>query len=153
MHYLIQATLAELRDATKDVFDGVAWVKAWKDHGGEKYVAHYTDGQACISGPLIGNPALPWFEIQCEGDTATTILGALGFPYDLMINELHKPGHLRGAYKASIASPRNSRSLIRNQGGAVIGVTANFSICGTSLAASFLAGEDPEEAEEITGLE
>lgn len=152
MHYLIQATLAELKDATMDIFDGVYWVKDWTDHGGETYVAHYKQGQAVISGPLIGNPALPWFEIQCEGDTAVPILDALGFPYGLMKDELRKPG-LRGAYKASIANPRNSRSLIRNSGGQAVGVTAGFSICGTNLAASFLAGEEAEEAEEITGLE
>lgn len=151
MHYLIQATLAELRDSCKDVFDGVQWVKAWAVHGGDKYVAHYTQGQAVISGPLMAvNPNAPWFEIQCVDPT---ILDALGFPYGLMRDELRKPGHLRGAYKASIASSGNSRSHVRNEAGAVIGVTPNFTICGTHPAGSFLTGEDPEDAEEIAGLE
>ena len=50
-------------------------------------------------------------------------------------------------------SPANSRSIIRNQAGNAVGVTPDFTICGTNPAVNFMAGEDPEEAEEITGLE
>ena len=153
MHYLIQTTLAELRDAALEVFDGEAWVKAWAEHGGEKYVAHYTEGQAVISGPIMAtNPNAPWFEIQCSVPELVTRLAEIG-EINFMRDELRKPGHLRGAYKASIASEGNSRSLIRNSLGNVIGVTPNFMICGTNPAGSFMAGEDSEEAEEILGLE
>jgi hypothetical protein len=151
MHYLVQATLAELQAAAVDVFDGVDWVKAWQDHGGDKYIGHYTQGQLVLSGPLIsGNPTEPWFEVQCANDA---VLDDLGFPYGLMRDEVRKPGHLRGAYQASIASPVNDRRLIRNGANQVVGVTPNFVICGTHPAASFLAGEDVDTAEEITGLE
>ncbi len=153
-HYLIQATLAELRDDTLKVFDGeFSWVDAWAEHGGGKYVAQYTEGQAGIAGPLMaGNPNVPYFEVQCSVPELVTRLAEIG-GITLMRGELRPPGHLRGAYRASISSPANSRSLIRNSSGKVVGATADFAICGRDFVASFLAGEDPEEAEEITGLE
>lgn len=127
------------------------------DHGGEKYVAHFSlsgggVGQANISGPLMtGNPNLPWMEVQCSDVRVMDQLGAS--EYGLMKLELRKPGHLQGAYRSSIANPGNSRKLIRDSQGRVKGCTPNFMICGTTPEASFLAGEDVGEAEEITGLE
>ena len=140
MHYLIQATLGDLQAASS----------GWNVDGGDRYIGFFPGGIAYLSGPLIGNPTLPWFEIQCTDDA---VLDALGFPYGLMRDELRKPGHLRGAYKASIANPGNSRRIIRNGAGEAVGVTPDFTICGTNHTASFMAGEDPDEAEEITGLE
>lgn len=154
MHYLIQTTLEELKDATRKYFDGVSWVDSWDEHGGGKFVAQYTEGQANFGGPLMaGNPNLPYYEVICSVPALADRLSTLGNEWGLMIDEVRKPGHLRGVYKASIANPANSRSLIHNSSGNVIGVTADFTITGRNFEASFLAGEDPEEAEEILGLE
>lgn len=139
-HYLIQVTLGELQAASV----------GWNVEGGDRYVGFYDAGIAVISGPLIGNPVLPYFEIECSDDL---ILEDLWFPYELMKDGARRPGHLRWAYKASIASAGNSRSLIRNSAGNVIGVTPNYVISGTDPASSFFDEEDPEEAEEISGLD
>ena len=154
MHYLAQVSLATLTASVIEVYnpETFAWEKQITDHGGERYVAHFSSGQANISGPLMtGNPNLPWMEIQCTDIAVMDELGAS--EWALMRDELRKPGHLRGSYKVSIANPANDRKVIRNQAGAAIGVTPNFSICGTNLTASFLAGDDPDESQEITGLE
>ncbi len=147
-HYLIQATLDELRDATRDIFDGIAWVKDWTEHGGGKYVAHYTEGMACISGPkLAGNPNRPYFEVQCSVPELVERLSTVGNSMRLMKTELRTNTSLRAAYRGS------GRALIRNSRGFIVGLLPDFEICGRGLVGSFMAGEDIETAQEMADLE
>lgn len=146
MHYLIQTTLEQLKAATKEVFNGLAWVHDWKEHGGGKYVAHYTEGMAVISGPkLAGNR--PYFEVQCSVPELVERLSTVGNSMRPMKTELRDNAPLRAAYRVS------GRSLIRNSRGGIVGVLPNFEICGRGLVGSFMAGEDVEDAEELGGLE
>ena len=154
MHYLIQSTLAELEAATLDVFDGVAWVKSWQVVGGDKYIGLYENGQAVIAGPLIiGNPSKEWFEVQCSEPGLVAELGAVGNSMSLMKSEMRTNALLRASYRVSIALDSNSRSLIRDSVGRIVGVTPDFVICGTHPASSFMAGEGRDTADEIGDLE
>lgn len=155
MHYLAQIDLATLQANARQFYDETDFT--WKpiplaDHGGDKYIGHYTNGQAVISGPLVvGNPNKTWFEIQADDAAVLDDIGAV--EYGLMRDVLAGSAQMRALYKASILVAENSRRAVRNAAGNPIGATPDFVICGTNPEGSFLAGADPEDLPELSDLE
>lgn len=146
---IAQVSLSALRDATRTYFDPSTstWQQAWKEHAGDKYVAHYPTGQACIWGPMvIGNPNEPFFEIQAENQAT----------YDLIAGLSNSMANLKGVARTNgliRAFMRTSgRELIRNSQGKVVGYLPAFGL-GQDLRSAFFGDEDTENAQEILGLE
>ena len=153
MHYLAQVSLETLQANVVMAYneDTFAFdIPQWFPQGGDKYVAFYTGGQAVISGPLlVGNPSKPWVEVQCVDPSIMDQLGAT--EYGLMRDVLASDPAMRALYKANLIV--QGRRLVRNQAGNPVGVTPDFVICGTSPAAGYLAGADPEDLPELLDLE
>lgn len=148
MHYLIQTTLAALKNATRDTFDGVdSWVKAWQVVNAKQFVGHYSAGMAVISGPAtVGNPNRQWWEIQCSVPELVTDLDAIADMRPMREELLDNPA-LRAQYRAM------GRTLILNQGGGIVGLLPAFEINGRGLVGSFMAGADIETAQVMSDLE
>ncbi len=148
MHHLIQITLAELKDACKDMFNGVSWERDWTPKGGTLYVGQYSAGQAVISGPIpVGNPNKPWFQVQAAHPDVITALSAIASESMEMHEAITSRGPMRAAHKA-----RGAR-VLRNQAGKAVGVMCDIEICGSGAAQSSLGGRDPEEMPELEGLD
>ena len=138
IHYLMQISDVDL----------VASSDKWKPQGGPKFIAHYPQGQAFISGPIpVGNPNKPWFEIIASNQATIDALSALASESMPMHEAVTSRGPMRAAYKS------RSRRLIRNSGGKPVGVLCDFTIYGIDPVSSSLGGRDPEDMPELLDLE
>lgn len=145
---IAQVTLEELRDATRQVFDGINWIQDWQERGGGKYIATFSTGTAMLWGPMeIGNPNEPFFEVQATNQET----------YDLIAGLSNSMGSMRGVARENgliQAFVRTSgRELIRNSSGNPVGYLPAHVICGTNPRSAFLGDEDPDTAPEMPGLE
>ena len=140
---IIQTTLTDLKDASRQHFDESTstWEHAWQEHGGDKYVAQYSTGQACIWGPFSGNK----FEVQAENQETLDFITSLSVSSNSIKDEARSNGLTRAFIRTS------NRELIKNSRGQVVGYMPAFGMVDPRSA--FFGDEDIEEAPEITGLE
>ena len=138
IHYLMQISDVDL----------VSNSDKWKPKGGTKYIGHYTQGQANISGPIqVGNPNKPWWEVIASNQATIDALSELASESMEMHEAVTSRGPMRAAYKAQ------SRRRIRNAGGKPVGVLCDFTIYGIDPVSSSLGGRDPEDMPELLDLE
>lgn len=148
-HYMIKSTIAELKALCVEYYDSeqFAWLPAWEEKGADMFVAHFAEGQANISGPIvIGNPNEPWFEVTGSAEVIAR-LDAIDEPLKTMREHMGTNGPMRAAYRSK------GRSVIRNGNGVAVGPMPRFAICGKPPAQSYLDGADLEDLQELPDLE
>lgn len=141
---IAKVSIDALKAATVDYLDesDFVWKKAWTVHAGDKYVAHYSTGQASIYGPILGNK----FEIQAENIETYELVAGLSASMGSIKDRARSSGLMRAAIRTS------GRELIRNSKGKVVGYLPAFGL-GQDPRSAFLGDEDIEAAPEIPGME
>lgn len=131
--YNVRATLISLSSG----LTGEKWLER-----GDRYTAQYDVGTAIFSGPVQANN----FEAQFENDAVLSEVTSRAISVGLLKDE----ARINGGLRAAVAS--SGRKSIKNSSDANVGYAPDFVICGTDPIASFMAGEDVDDAPEVPGL-
>lgn len=126
----------------------IALADTWEDRGGGIIVAHYSTGQASISGPMaINGPVNVYWEVHCENQATANLLAGASMSTRSLKSLARSSPELRALVRGQ------GRGLIRNSAMQIVGYLPRHVISGSSAEQEFLDGEDVDGAEVIPGLE